>query len=416
MKIKRYFAADMRQAIRQVRDEQGPEAVILSNRQVKGGVEVIAAVDYDETLLDQTVARSMGGGLPTDGEPAGDAGYGAGSKAEPGQDAPGERAHATSPATNIWSQEPTLVEMQRELRFLRDLLEDQLSSLAWGELARRQPVRARLLKRLGELGFGPALAQDLAREVAEGMDFRHAWRHALEVLCRRVPVLGDDILTKGGTIALVGPTGVGKTTMVAKLAAHFVLRHGQRHVALVTTDSYRIGAQEQLRAYGRILGAPVYAAADENELHGILDELRDRRLVLVDTAGMSQRDVRLSEQFTTLHGGDPRIQTYLVLSATAQRAVLDEVVRAFRGVPLTGGILTKVDETTSLGDALSAAVQHRLPLAYVGDGQRVPEDLHPARAAVLVARCAKLMENAAPQVEPQDLVYATEGMAANAHV
>lgn len=411
MKIKRYFAPELRQAIRQVREEQGPEAVILSNRRVSGGVEIIAAVDYDETLLGQVVAVAP-----------------AESRREPSQEPQTtEKAGVTeasgpavpSPAgrsTNIWSQEPTLVEMQRELRFLRDLLEDQLSSLAWGEMARHQPLRARLLKRLGDLGLDPELAQALAGKIGPDEDFPQVWRSALERLCQRVPVADDDILTQGGVVALVGPTGVGKTTMVAKLAARFVLRHGRRHVALVTTDSYRIGAQEQLRAYGRILGAPVYAAGDENELRAVLHELQDRRLVLVDTAGMSQRDLRLSEQFTTLHGGGPCIQTYLVLSATAQRAVLDEVAQAFRGVALAGGILTKVDETASLGGALSVAVRQRLPLAYIGDGQRVPEDIHPARAAVLVARAAKLLDVAAPQIAAAGARQAQGGVAAHAHV
>ncbi len=412
MKIKRYFAPELRQAIRQVREEQGPEAVILSNRRVSGGVEIIAAVDYDETLLDQAIAVAP-----------------AESHREPPQEPQTVEettvaessgpASSSSPAgrgTNIWSQEPTLVEMQRELRFLRDLLEDQLSSLAWGEMARRQPLRARLLKRLGDLGLDSELAQDLAGKISPDEDFPRVWRSALERLCRRVPVSDDDILTQGGIVALVGPTGVGKTTMVAKLAARFVLRHGRRHVALVTTDSYRIGAQEQLRAYGRILGAPVYAAGDENELRAVLHELQDRRLVLVDTAGMSQRDLRLSEQFTTLHGGGPRIQTYLVLSATSQRAVLDEVAQAFRGVALAGGILTKVDETASLGGALSVAVRRRLPLAYIGDGQRVPEDIHPARAAVLVARAAGLLDAAAPRIAEAGARQAQGGVAAHAHV
>ncbi len=411
MKIKRYFAPELRQAIRQVREEQGPEAVILSNRRVSGGVEIIAAVDYDETLLDQAVGSPPGGAADGGARPAGMGADAAGDAPEP----PLTGAGSGAPGANIWSQEPTLVEMQRELRFLRDLLEDQLSSLAWGEMARRQPVRARLLRRLGDLGLDSDLAQSLVGEPGLDQDFPRAWRGALERLCRRVPVVSDDILTRGGVLALVGPTGVGKTTMVAKLAARFVLRHGRRHLALVTTDSYRIGAQEQLRAYGRILGAPVYAAADEGELRSVLHELQDRRLVLVDTAGMSQRDLRLSEQFATLHGGDPRIQTYLVLSATTQRAVLDEVARAFRGVPLAGGILTKVDETASLGGALSVAIRQGLPLAFVGDGQRVPEDIQPARAAVLVARAAKLLEATAPR-EAAPAAQAQGGVPAHAHV
>jgi flagellar biosynthesis protein FlhF len=197
-------------------------------------------------------------------------------------------------------------------------------------------------------------------------------------------------MDQGGVVALVGSTGVGKTTSVAKLAARYVLRHGQRHVALVTTDSYRIGAHEQLMTYGRLLGIPVQIASDHKELHSALNSLADKRLVLIDTAGMSQRDVRLSEQFATLADSGIPIRTLLVLSATAHPSVLTETVEAFSSVDLEGAILTKLDEAAKLGGVLSTVINQQLPLMFVTDGQRVPEDMHLARAQNLVQKAAEL--------------------------
>ncbi|HHO68426.1 MAG TPA: flagellar biosynthesis protein FlhF, partial [Gammaproteobacteria bacterium] len=171
----------------------------------------------------------------------------------------------------------------------------------------------------------------------------------------------------------------------------------------ITTDCYRIGAHEQLMTYGRILGIPVQAASTTAELRSALRSLSDKRLVLIDTAGMSQRDLRLSEQFSTLTDSGMDIRTLLVLSATVQRPVLEETVKAFSRVPLDGAILTKVDEAASLGGLLSVVTQKHLPLVFVADGQRVPEDLHPARALNLVQTAAELARDRA---RPQDALLA----------
>jgi flagellar biosynthesis protein FlhF len=229
-----------------------------------------------------------------------------------------------------------------------------------------------------------------------------------------VPVTDDDILTQGGVVALVGPTGVGKTTTVAKLAARYSLRHGSKRVALVTTDCYRIGAHEQLRTYGRILDVPVRVTSDETELRTVLQSLADKSLVLIDTAGMGQRDLRLSEHLALINSGLPRIRTYLVLGATAQMSGMEEIVSAFQGAKLTGCIATKVDETTRLGGLLSVVIDKHLPVAYLSDGQRVPEDLHPARAQDLVSRGVTLMQRAAAEHGDDYLALAFGGMLAHA--
>jgi flagellar biosynthesis protein FlhF len=163
-------------------------------------------------------------------------------------------------------------------------------------------------------------------------------------------------------------------------------------VALITADDQRIGAHEQLKIYGQILDVPVRLARDHQSLTAALAELRGHRLVLIDTAGLSQRDVRLAEQLARVRAGSPAVQLYLVLSANSQIAALAETVAAFGTTTLAGAILTKIDETTSLGAALSVLSAHRLPVAYVSDGQRVPEDLAPARAHTLVTRAVAITQ------------------------
>lgn len=364
MKIKRFFAPSIRQAIRMVREDQGPDAVILSNTKVDGGVEIVTAVDYDEELLRHAEGDRV--------EPV----LGA---------APAVREKAKPANKVVWSQDPTLVQMRHEMNSMRGLLEQQLPGLAWGEMARKHPLRARLVYSLRETGLSPVLAKQIANKVAEQSDFDAGWREALALLAHRIKVADTDMLDKGGIVALLGPTGVGKTTTIAKLAARFVLRHGARHMALVTTDNYRIGAHEQLRAYARILGVQVQTAANAAELNEVLHGFRDKRLVLIDTAGMSQRDQRLMQQIEMLRSKNFKIMNYLVMSATTQHAALVDVARAFNAGSMSGCILTKLDEATSLGGPLSVIIQQQLPVAYYSDGQRVPEDLHTARAHSLVS-------------------------------
>ncbi len=398
MRIKRYVAPDMRQALRTVRDAQGPDAVILSTRKVEGGVEVVAAVDYDE-------ARSVAAELPPDLPPRPRGPTPEGQAATLG----GQPPRPEVPA----GEASSVAALRDEVRSIRSLLERQLSGLAWGELGRRQPQRAALLRRLAELELHPRLVRELVAQVPPATDLESAWRQALGVLAHWVPVGDADLLDQGGVVALLGPTGVGKTTTVAKIAARFALRHGAEEVALLTTDSFRVGAVEQLRTYARLMGIPVRVVGAKEELRTALDDLSGRRLVLIDTAGMSQRDIRLSEQLALLEGGSPAVRAYLVLSATAQRSALEEVVTAFRGAPLEGCIVTKLDEATGLGGVLSVVVEQRLRVAYVSDGQRVPEDLRPARAHHLVSKAVGAVQRRGQTYDDEslELTYGALGAA-----
>ena len=409
MKVKRFFAPDMRQDIQKVRDDQGPDAVILSNRRVDGGVEIIAALDYDEALFESQLVESKAAGLDVPQSATGP------TESRENRSAAEPRQPRAAARSVDWVQDPAIVSMREEIRQLRGLLENQLAHLAWNDRERREPLHTDVMRRLSGMELDTALVEKVSAPTVHARDDRHAWQLALAELSATLPIADNDFLDQGGVVALVGSTGVGKTTSVAKLAARYVLRHGRRHVALVSTDSYRIGAHEQLMTYGRLLGIPVQVASDKKELRSTLNSLADKRLVLIDTAGMSQRDVRLSEQFATLADSGVPIHTLLVLSATVHPSVLEETIRAFSGVALDGAILTKLDEAASLGGVLSTVIKQHLPLMFVANGQRVPEDLHPARAQSLVQQAAEL---ASSRDLPGDSVMAERfgGFRTNVHV
>jgi flagellar biosynthesis protein FlhF len=297
------------------------------------------------------------------------------------------RAAEAAPASSL-----RVERLEDEMRSLRTLMESQLRVLEWRRYARHHPMQSELMRRLVGLGLAPRLARELVEELGDAALGEHGWDLALRSLGARIPVLGEDLTESGGMFALVGATGVGKTTTVAKLAARFVMRHGRKDIALVSTDNYRIGAYDQLRAYARILDVPLYVAEDAAGLARTLDGLSDRRLVLVDTAGMSQRDTRLMEQMRNLRSASARLQSLLVISASAQRAMTREAVQRFSHLNLAGCVLTKLDEAAQLGDALGAVIDAQLPVAWLGTGQCVPEDLVTARAERLVARAVEMMQ------------------------
>lgn len=428
MKIKRFFASDMRQAIRQVRESLGADAVILSNKAVDGGVELVAAIDYDESAIveaaragvrEPVAKRPEAKVTPLQTKPSPEPP--AGQVSREVAEADTERSLRKSPAREReprveWSQDPILVEMRQEMHALRRMMENELSELTWRDMGQRRPQTQELLRRLMGLGLSPDICQNLVAQVQDIDEPDKAWRKILYCMASTLPVAGDDIMQQGGVIAVVGPTGVGKTTTVAKLAARFCLQRGNRHVALITTDTFRIGAREQLNTYGRILDVPVRSAGNAEELDAALNAFCDKRLILIDTAGMSQRDVRLSERLSLLKSGNQRVRSLLALPATTQLEALEQAIAAFSVAKPDGVVLTKTDEAASLGGALSALIHSGLPLAFTTDGQRVPEDLHLARANSLISRAVTLGRNAADEQDDDYIAMALGGGMVHAHV
>lgn len=297
-------------------------------------------------------------------------------------------------------QNADLEAMRDELASLRNLLTHQVSALMTEHKKRIDPVGAMLESKLLEAEFSPAVASKLAA-LSQHYTPAELVRALPQSLANMLDNQGDDIVKQGGVVALVGPTGVGKTTSLAKLAARFAAHHGADQVALITTDHYRIGAYEQLATYGKIMGCPVKQAHDLAELEQILYQFRNRKLVLIDTAGMGQRDMRLYQQLDNLTANSRiPIRSYLVLSATGQRRVLQDAVNHFKRIPLSGVVLTKLDESVSLAGALSVLIQSGLPLSYVTDGQRVPEDMKVADTLMLAEQALAALENTEQQSLP----------------
>ncbi|WP_374486234.1 flagellar biosynthesis protein FlhF [Zoogloea sp.] len=497
MNVKRYFAKTAREALRMLKDDLGPDAVVLSNRAVNGGVEILALPAGDVASMQSAQrARSQAQAMPAAApapapaaapkppedffdddfrvslsRAAGNRQQVAAASVPPTQSVPRPAApqrpaptvqnftpprvelnrdvfnaasaqvrrppaeHAVAPAPrsplrsesvppreatpardNAARQRPAGIEeeariralenansqMANELAAIRGMLERQLAGFAWGEMARSTPGRTRLIGDLLEAGFSAMLARELAEEVPEDEAPEEAHRLLQVALDQRFRSMASDvdIIDRGGVYALVGPTGVGKTTTTAKLAARCVVRHGADKLALITTDGYRIGAHEQLRIYGRILGVPVFVVRDATDLRETLAGLRDKHMVLIDTMGMSQRDKMVAEQAAMLTGAG-KVSRLLLLNATSRGDTLDDVVNAYAGDDLAGVILTKMDEAMSLAPVLDVAIRRQVEVFYVANGQRVPEDLHlPNRDKLLGQALRELPANSPFRLDP----------------
>jgi flagellar biosynthesis protein FlhF len=291
--------------------------------------------------------------------------------------------------------------MMNELRSMKGLIEERFGALAFMEKLQRQPGQARLTQKLLDCGFSPALIRKLAESLSPEVADESAW--AASVLERNLltaehePALED----QGGIYALIGSTGVGKTTSTAKLAAAFATKYGAANLGLVTLDAYRVGAHEQLRTYGRILGVPVHTAHDRASLEDLLDLLSAKKMVLIDTAGMAQRDSRTRELLDML--GHRAIQKLLVVNAAAQGETIEDVLISYRATLAKGVILSKMDEAVKLGPALDALIRHKLAIVGVANGQRVPEDWHRLSSHALVHRALRPTAGNAYRIDANDM-------------
>ena len=403
MKIQRYLAKDMRSALTQVREALGPDAVILSSGQVGDEVEVVAAIDFDSqrATVEPTPKPRAAPQAPDTGVRSVDFARlkRASSQLSPEVAQFGSHEDDAPPPRPAPAAEASLAE---EVKGMRRMLEAQLATLTWNDMSRRSPLQAAMLKELARLGLSNELSQSLARKIPNELNFTAARRFALATIARTIQVTGDRWLEEGGRIAFAGAAGAGKTTLIAKLAARWVLRHGPRRIALVSADAVRIGAHEQMHMLGRLLGVTAHTVYDIAELPELLAGLAGQRLVLIDTAGASPRDPELARRLRLLQQmQEEKIETTIVLPASTQAGTIDEVLGRFALAQPTAVCITKVDEAVSLGGILSALVRTKLPAAYVSDGQRVPEDLEPARSHSLVARAVDIAHrnNATPDDE-----------------
>ncbi|WP_296270959.1 flagellar biosynthesis protein FlhF [Pseudomonas sp. UBA6323] len=425
MQVKRFFAADMRTAMKLVRDELGADASIIGNRRVVGGVELTAALDYQapvpvrpnpalEAELRKTQARIASAHAELTAGPEQDAGKDRQLFANESLLAP------ELPATPVKPQRPVEVAapaapavdpraldaMRFELNGLRELIEVQLGSIAWGQLQNRRPQQANLWRRLQRMGLSAELSQALLGKVAGVAEPRQAWRMLLAHLAHAIQTPKVEPLEEGGVIALVGPAGMGKTTTLAKLAARYVLKYGAQQVALVSMDSFRIGAQEQLKTLGRILGVSVTQIDPGQSLLQALAPLAKKRVVLVDTAGLPANDPALRLQLESLASARIKAKNYLVLAATSQSQVLKAAYHSYKRCGLAGCILTKLDEAASLGEVLGLAIGQQLPVAYVTDGPRIPDDLQVPRSHQLVSRAVGLQAAEEPSEDAMAQMFA----------
>lgn len=464
MNVKKFVAANAREALKRVKEALGDDAIILSNRGVAAGVEIMAVAARDMAMMvpggseesgrtsqnsaahddggDYRVALSaararvarpvefpavspseiqgrrtsarhdpalfVNAGIPKTGalrnleigRPGPSTVNHAGNKPRNRPD-PAPPAHSSAEATRrnpspANAADVVPQEVMDEIRSLRKIVEQHLTGFAWGETAKREPVKTEILRKMLDSGFSPQFSRELLSDLPPEMDEQQAlaWVKGAADRALQTISVDSDIIDRGGVYALVGPTGVGKTTTTAKLAARCVLKHGPNKVALITTDSYRIGAHEQLRIYGRILGVSVHLVKDASELRQTLGELQHKHMVLVDTMGMSQKDKLVPELTDMLAGCD--VQRLLLLSSTSRGDTLDEVVNAYLGERLVGCILTKIDEAASLASPLDVIIRHSLRLHYVSNGQRVPEDLHLPNRSYLLHRAFRDLPDTSP--------------------
>lgn len=388
MKMQKYTAPDMRTALRKVRADHGPDALILFTRRAAGVVELTVATDPEAAARvgALTPARQVVGGEPLStvlDMPIPAPTVASPSPSSPPTQAPMPAMAALSAVSEVASA-PATAAIDGELKALRRLLETQLAALAWNDLTRRSPAKTEMIREFATLGIERELAADILSALPPTDDLGTARVRARETLIGRLAALDDTWTEQGGTLVLVGPAGAGKTSALAAIAARWVLRNGPNGAALISAGDTRFGAFEHLARLGRLLGLPTYQVEDATEVPALVARLGGLRLILVDTpapSGRGESAETQEQQFAALRG----LGTIAVtLPATMQAQSLRLTAARYARLGATACIATRLDEAASLGGLLSAVIGAGLPLAYVTDGTQLPDDLHPARVADLV--------------------------------
>ena len=379
----RFVGSTSREVLQKVKKALGDDALIISNRSCAGGIEIMA--------LAASAFASV----------------------QPARAAVAEPVAHPAPARAVAETDGVVAQLVRELAGMKAIMQRELGAMAWSNLKQQSPARSALLQTLLAAGFSPMLARELICVIPPNATTAAGHKAVSAEIARRLPLSqAETLVDQGGVYALVGPTGVGKTTTIAKLAARCVVQRGSASLALLTTDSYRIAAHDQLRIYGKILNVPVYAIKDTRDLQKTLDGLRDKKTILIDTIGMSQRDRSVAEQTALLMGGGATVKRLLLLNATANAATLDEVITAYAKGGIHGSIVTKIDEAASLATVMDSAIRYGLGIHYVTNGQRVPEDLHLPNRAYMLDRALQPLRNAgAFGLNPDELPLIMAGAA-----
>lgn len=474
MKIRRFYSKSMRNALKQVTEEFGNDAAILSSQKTPSGVEVIAALDYDSELLPESIAglgkrkEEMLAYTKETDDPSqfkdstissiDNRILGKQTKKQPNQQ--GKFAGSNDPISNMpqhtqlsdlensninqssetlgesvnylvegnfspsnsryssfsgtnhqvknsnaieWSTDPGLIAMKEELSLMRSMMKEQLDGIGWERLTERDPVTAMLNRRLSLMGINQTIIDQLIPKINSQLDPECCWQNVLALLAKSIPTDLTNIISNGGILAFMGGAGTGKTTTIAKLAARYVIKHGHQSVALITTDNYRSSGRIQLQNFAKLLKLPVAQVSSKNSLDLLLKKFADKTLILIDTPGMNKNDTDIANQLSCLKSASgitdlngksellsQPIKKLLLLPATYQQSVLQQSINLFKVYQPDSCILTKLDEATSLGEALSLLIENNMPVAYTTDGQKVPENIRVARNHHLVSKAVWL--------------------------
>jgi flagellar biosynthesis protein FlhF len=418
MNIQKFYGKNSREALNAVKKALGEDAIILSNRAINGGNEIMAfleedlsaeldnhamqvnpdtaAISFLEHLNNKKLEQELNNEIENIDEIIEIEETAAKIKLETNLDettkpVKQERAKRTPASLDLPSDEVTqqlitqknIASMLNEMREMRRSVETQLTTISWSNIT---PEKSKILNKLLGTGFCAALSRHLVEKLPENLSDIESLNWIKAVLTKNLNTIENEseVLDQGGIFALIGPTGVGKTTTVAKLAARYVMKHGTQNLGIITTDAYRVGGYEQLRIYGKILGVMVHAVKDEDDLKIALNELQNKHTILIDTVGVSQRDQMVAEQISMLSNTNSSIKRLLCVNATSTGETLADVVRAYKGNSLDGCIITKTDEAVTIGNALDTIIREKLKLYYTTDGQRVPEDIHLADKQALI--------------------------------